>query len=138
MFLRVIYGLKRGFLGLKWAEQNMTGVATGLAMSGKIVFTYSVMRAEKIRYKTQNMRDCLTQRRNAATIRKEDKSYNFFCFYGIKKVFFAFVAALREKCFLCFAVINKGFLGIFASWREDGFYWDQTRYVHLCQDSGVT
>ena len=44
------------FLNVGVAEQNMTGVATGLAMSGKIVFTYSIANFPILR--------CLEQIRN--------------------------------------------------------------------------
>ena len=32
----------RNFLNAGVAEQNMTGIATGLALEGRIVFTYSI------------------------------------------------------------------------------------------------
>src|SRR5262245_58434783 len=44
------------FLNVGVAEQNMTGVATGLAMSGKVVFTYSIGNFPTLR--------CLEQIRN--------------------------------------------------------------------------
>jgi transketolase len=44
------------FLNVGVAEQNMTGVATGLALSGKIVFTYSIANFPTLR--------CLEQIRN--------------------------------------------------------------------------
>jgi transketolase len=44
------------FLNLGVAEQNMTGVATGLALSGKVVFTYSIGNFPTLR--------CLEQIRN--------------------------------------------------------------------------
>ncbi len=46
------------FLNVGVAEQNMAGVATGLAMSGKIVFTYSIANFPILR--------CLEQLRNDA------------------------------------------------------------------------
>ncbi len=44
------------FLNVGVAEQNMTGMATGLAMSGKVVFTYSIANFPILR--------CLEQIRN--------------------------------------------------------------------------
>src|SRR3990172_770201 len=44
------------FLNVGVAEQNMTGVATGLALSGKVVFTYSIANFPTLR--------CLEQIRN--------------------------------------------------------------------------
>src|SRR5262249_6994274 len=44
------------FVNMGLAEQNMTGVATGLALSGKIVFTYSIANFPTLR--------CLEQIRN--------------------------------------------------------------------------
>ena len=44
------------FVNAGVAEQNMTGVATGLSLSGKIVFTYSIANFPTIR--------CLEQIRN--------------------------------------------------------------------------
>lgn len=44
------------FINIGVAEQNMTGVATGLALSGKIVFTYSIANFPTLR--------CLEQIRN--------------------------------------------------------------------------
>ena len=46
----------RRFLNVGVAEQNMTGIATGLALSGKIVFTYSIANFPTLR--------CLEQIRN--------------------------------------------------------------------------
>lgn len=46
------------FINVGVAEQNMTGVATGLALSGKIVFTYSIANFPTLR--------CLEQIRNGA------------------------------------------------------------------------
>jgi len=48
----------RQFLNAGVAEQNMTGVATGLAMEGRIVFTYSIANFPTLR--------CLEQIRNDA------------------------------------------------------------------------
>lgn len=48
--------LPRQFLNAGVAEQNMTGVAAGMAMSGKIVFTYSIANFPTLR--------CLEQVRN--------------------------------------------------------------------------
>lgn len=48
----------RQFLNVGVAEQNMTGVATGLAMEGRIVFTYSIANFPTLR--------CLEQIRNDA------------------------------------------------------------------------
>lgn len=48
--------LPRQFLNAGVAEQNMTGVAAGMALSGKIVFTYSIANFPTIR--------CLEQIRN--------------------------------------------------------------------------
>ena len=44
------------FLNPGVAEQNMTGIAAGLALSGKIVFTYSIANFPTLR--------CLEQLRN--------------------------------------------------------------------------
>lgn len=46
------------FINVGVAEQNMTGIATGLALSGKIVFTYSIANFPTLR--------CLEQIRNDA------------------------------------------------------------------------
>ncbi len=46
----------RQFLNVGVAEQNMTGIATGLALSGKVVFTYSIANFPTLR--------CLEQVRN--------------------------------------------------------------------------
>lgn len=46
------------FINVGVAEQNMTGVATGLALSGKVVFTYSIGNFPTLR--------CLEQIRNGA------------------------------------------------------------------------
>src|SRR6266403_699088 len=48
----------RQFLNAGVAEQNMTGVATGLALEGRIVFTYSIANFPTLR--------CLEQIRNDA------------------------------------------------------------------------
>ncbi|MDB4871651.1 MAG: hypothetical protein JWL97_2655 [Gemmatimonadales bacterium] len=48
--------LPRQFLNVGVAEQNMTGVATGLALNGRIVFTYSIANFPTLR--------CLEQIRN--------------------------------------------------------------------------
>ncbi|MBI4423377.1 MAG: transketolase [Elusimicrobia bacterium] len=48
--------LPRQFLNVGVAEQNMTGVAAGMALSGKIVFTYSIANFPTLR--------CLEQIRN--------------------------------------------------------------------------
>lgn len=48
----------RQFLNVGVAEQNMTGVATGLALEGRIVFTYSIANFSTLR--------CLEQIRNDA------------------------------------------------------------------------
>jgi transketolase len=50
--------LPRQFLNAGVAEQNMTGLATGLAMEGRIVFTYSIANFSSLR--------CLEQIRNDA------------------------------------------------------------------------
>jgi len=50
--------LPRQFLNVGVAEQNMTGVAVGLALSGKVVFTYSIGNFTTLR--------CLEQLRNDA------------------------------------------------------------------------
>ena len=50
--------LPRQFLNAGIAEQNMTGVATGLALTGRIVFTYSIANFPILR--------CLEQLRNDA------------------------------------------------------------------------
>lgn len=50
--------LPRQFLNLGVAEQNMTGVATGMALEGRIVFTYSIANFPTLR--------CLEQIRNDA------------------------------------------------------------------------
>ena len=46
------------FLNVGVAEQNMTGIATGLALEGKIVYTYSIANFPTLR--------CLEQIRNDA------------------------------------------------------------------------
>src|SRR2546422_8988263 len=48
----------RQFLNAGVAEQNMTGLATGLALEGRIVFTYSIANFPTLR--------CLEQLRNDA------------------------------------------------------------------------
>ena len=48
----------RQYLNIGVAEQNMTGVATGLALEGRIVFTYSIANFPTLR--------CLEQIRNDA------------------------------------------------------------------------
>jgi len=50
--------LPRQFINVGVAEQNLTGVATGLAMSGHVVFTYSIANFPTLR--------CLEQIRNDA------------------------------------------------------------------------
>ncbi len=50
------------FLNVGIAEQNMTGVATGLALSGKVVFTYSIANFSTLR--------CLEQIRNGPCYHK--------------------------------------------------------------------
>jgi len=52
------------FLNVGVAEQNMTGVATGLAMSGKVVYTYSIANFPTLR--------CLEQIRNGPCYHKAD------------------------------------------------------------------
>ena len=50
--------LPKQFLNVGVAEQNMIGVATGMAMEGRIVFTYSIANFSTLR--------CLEQIRNDA------------------------------------------------------------------------
>ncbi len=52
------------FLNVGVAEQNLTGIATGLALSGKIVFTYSIANFPTLR--------CLEQVRNDVCYHKAD------------------------------------------------------------------
>ena len=53
---RFMQELPRQFVNAGVAEQNMTGLAAGLALSGKIVFTYSIANFPILR--------CLEQLRN--------------------------------------------------------------------------
>ena len=48
----------KNFINAGVAEQNMTGIATGMALEGKIVFTYSIANFSTLR--------CLEQIRNDA------------------------------------------------------------------------
>ena len=48
----------KNFINVGVAEQNMTGIATGLALEGKIAFTYSIANFPTLR--------CLEQIRNDA------------------------------------------------------------------------
>ncbi|MFA7709779.1 MAG: transketolase C-terminal domain-containing protein [Candidatus Neomarinimicrobiota bacterium] len=54
----------KNFINIGVAEQNMTGVATGLALEGKIVFTYSIANFPTLR--------CLEQIRNDACYHNAD------------------------------------------------------------------
>jgi transketolase len=54
----------RQFVNAGVAEQNMTGIATGLALSGRIVFTYSIANFPTLR--------CLEQVRNDVCYHKAD------------------------------------------------------------------
>src|SRR6266404_1477950 len=54
----------RQFLNAGVAEQNMTGLATGIAMEGRIVFTYSIGNFPTLR--------CLEQIRNDAAYHNAD------------------------------------------------------------------
>lgn len=56
--------LPKQFINVGVAEQNMTGVATGLALSGKITFTYSIANFTTLR--------CLEQLRNDACYHQAD------------------------------------------------------------------
>lgn len=56
--------LPRQFLNAGVAEQNMTGVATGLALEGRVVFTYSIGNFPTLR--------CLEQIRNDAAYHEAD------------------------------------------------------------------
>ncbi|MEZ4753469.1 MAG: transketolase C-terminal domain-containing protein [Bdellovibrionota bacterium] len=60
------------FLNVGVAEQNMTGIATGLAMSGRTVFTYSIANFVSLR--------CLEQIRNDALY--HEANVNFVCIGG--------------------------------------------------------
>src|SRR5438309_4022806 len=54
----------RRFINAGVAEQNMTGLATGLALSGRVVFTYSIGNFPTLR--------CLEQIRNDACYHRAD------------------------------------------------------------------
>lgn len=56
------------FMNLGVAEQNMTGVATGLAMSGKIVFTYSIGNFPILRCLEQIRNDACYHRANVIAV----------------------------------------------------------------------
>jgi transketolase len=61
---RYIQRFPRQFLNAGVAEQNMTGLAAGLALEGRIVFTYSIANFPTLR--------CLEQIRNDAAYHKAD------------------------------------------------------------------
>lgn len=61
---RLAQRLPRQFLNVGVAEQNMAGIATGLALSGKVVFTYSIGNFPTLR--------CLEQLRNDACYHSAD------------------------------------------------------------------
>ena len=52
------------FLNVGVAEQNMTGVAAGMAMSGRIVFTYSIANFPTLRCIEQIRNDVCYHRAN--------------------------------------------------------------------------
>ena len=64
--------LPKQFLNAGVAEQNMTGIATGLAMSGRTVFTYSIANFVSLR--------CLEQIRNDALY--HEANVNLVCIGG--------------------------------------------------------
>ncbi len=58
----------RQFLNVGVAEQNMTGVATGLAMEGRIVFTYSIGNFPTLRCLEQIRNDAVYHRANVKIV----------------------------------------------------------------------
>jgi len=56
------------FLNAGVAEQNMTGIATGLAMSGKVVFTYSIANFPTLRCLEQIRNDVCYHRANVKIV----------------------------------------------------------------------
>jgi len=58
----------RQYLNVGVAEQNMTGVATGLALSGKVVFTYSIANFPTLRCLEQIRNDACYHRANVKVV----------------------------------------------------------------------
>ncbi|MBI4375222.1 MAG: transketolase [Elusimicrobia bacterium] len=56
------------FLNAGVAEQNMTGLAAGMALSGKIVFTYSIANFPTLRCFEQIRNDCCYHRANVKVV----------------------------------------------------------------------
>jgi len=58
----------RRFLNVGVAEQNLTGIAAGLALSGKIVFTYSIANFPILRCLEQIRNDVCYHRANVKVV----------------------------------------------------------------------
>ncbi|HVY62009.1 MAG TPA: transketolase, partial [Planctomycetota bacterium] len=56
------------YLNVGVAEQNMTGIAAGLALSGKVVFTYSIANFPTMRCLEQIRNDCCYHRADVKVV----------------------------------------------------------------------